>query len=99
MGARAATTADEARCSAFASAVLPVTQPPQLKPMIARRIAPPAAPHKAGVKDDDTFMVMAFHYDKGRRRLRYYSRKNVVPTRRSARHRFAARINSVLIAG
>jgi len=27
MGARAATTADEARCSAFASALPPVTQP------------------------------------------------------------------------
>ena len=92
MGARAATTADEARCSAFASAVPPVTQPPQLKPMIARRIAPPAAPHKAGVKDDDTFMVMGVAGCA-------IAAGKMLCLREEARHRFAARINSVLIAG
>src|SRR5215208_6897399 len=34
-----------------------VTQPPQVKPMIASAIAPPTAPHSAGFTFDEIFMM------------------------------------------
>ena len=40
-GARAATTAELARCVALDSAVPPVTHPPQVNPTIANAMAPP----------------------------------------------------------
>src|SRR5215217_2755528 len=39
------------------SAVEPVTQPPQVKPMIASAIAPPTAPPSAGFTFDEIFMM------------------------------------------
>ena len=47
-GVRASATADLDDFSAISAAVPPVTQPPQLKPIIARAIAPTPAPQSAG---------------------------------------------------
>jgi hypothetical protein len=45
IGVSTATTAAWDRFSVIASALLPVTQPPQVKPTIASAAAPAAAPH------------------------------------------------------
>src|SRR6266567_5819200 len=67
IGVRTATTAESARWSASLLAVLVVIQPPQLNPTMARAIAPPAAPQRAGFVCEGSCMVFAFRLsrDKG----------------------------------
>jgi len=60
MGASADTTAVSARCDAWASALPPVTHPPQVNPTIAIAIAPPAMPHRAGFVSTGIFMGRPF---------------------------------------
>src|SRR5258707_13089417 len=49
IGASATTTASCAAVAASLRAVPPVTQPPQLKPMIMQAAAPATAPHSRGL--------------------------------------------------
>lgn len=60
IGARAFATSVLACLSARVVAEEPVTQPPQLNPMMARATAPPTAPHAAGLTFGDIFMVFPF---------------------------------------
>src|SRR5688572_14524330 len=48
-------------------AVEPVTQPPQVKPKIARATAPPTAPQRAGLTLGEMFMIFPFKEREGKR--------------------------------
>src|SRR6185369_10407307 len=68
-GARATTTAALARCAASASALPPVTHPPQVNPTIMANTAPPAIPQTTGFVSTGIFIARPLNErgKKGRR--------------------------------
>src|SRR5687767_1154121 len=65
IGARAFATSMLACLSAMVVAVELVTQPPQVKPKIARATAPPATPQRAGLTFAEIFMIFPFKEREG----------------------------------